>query len=402
MTAEVIVDAICKVLQSKTAMTFDDKMTVYFTRIKRPAGSGRMQRKYVTNMEEYLKKKKAIIQIINDDDLCCARAIVTAKARIEQDRYEIVRLGDRNRHTLQRDRARALMTQAGLANHKGPCGRDEWTALQSALGYGRYQLKIFDKDTFSSLIYQGSPATKILHLWLCHNHFHVITSPAAFFETSYFCNSCNKAYKRPIDHRVCAANCHACFARGKCIAQFPLINCDKCMRFFNNRQCLENHLRSRENKNNKRQSIPICKQLRRCETCRKEYRTRKGHKCGVRECPICKVDIEGDNHQCFIQPYHAKGGDGNDDPLADSCELPSDGDENQSDEEGPSKKKRKVEQRTTFVFYDFECRQDEAVAQNENSGDINLHLPNLVVAHKVGTCTILYSRQSHLEVPFVL
>ena len=45
MTADLVVDAIVKVLQSKDELTFDERMTVYFTKIKRPAGSGWTKRK---------------------------------------------------------------------------------------------------------------------------------------------------------------------------------------------------------------------------------------------------------------------------------------------------------------------------------------------------------------------
>ena len=41
------------------------------------------KKKYV-NLEKFLREKQCIIQIINKDELCCARAIVTAKARLEK------------------------------------------------------------------------------------------------------------------------------------------------------------------------------------------------------------------------------------------------------------------------------------------------------------------------------
>ncbi len=41
-----------------------------------------------------------------------------------------------------------------------------------------------------------------------------------------------------------------------------------------------------------------------------------------------------------------------------------------------------MDDRTTFIFYDFEAAQDECIGQNDN-GDINLHQLDFIVAHKV-------------------
>lgn len=391
MTAEMIVQEIMNVLQSKASMTFDDKMTVYFTRINRPAGSGRTERKFFTNIDQYLKRKKGLIEIINTDDLCCARAIVTAKALIDNDRYNSVRNGDRNGATLQRLRAKALMQQANLQDHKGSCGPEEWKKLQKALGVGQYQLKIFNKATFNSLAFQGPPAPKILHLWLCDTHFHAITSMPAFFESAYFCEACNKAYKDALCHRICPAHCHVCLASGKCITQYPLKKCNECNRFFNNQTCFENHLKAPELKT-KQKIFSLCKKLKRCETCRIEYFSRKGHQCGVRECPICKVEItSGDNnHECYIQPYTGNEKE-NEDMLVQEDELDDTGTDERADngDREPARKKQKIDERTTFIFYDFECRQDDAISHNEN-GEINLHCPNLVIAHKVSNYLNLF------------
>lgn len=384
LNAEMVVDEICKVLQSKKELTFDRKMTVFFTRIKRPSGSGKLlRRKYNTNLADYLKKKKAIIEIANRDDLCLARAIVTAIARIDNDRYQTVRKGDRDRNTLQRERATQLMEKAGLKDHKGSCGPQEWTAIQMAIGPDKYQLKIFDRDLFNAIVYEGPiQAPKVLHLWLCDNHFQVITSMTSFAETSYYCDNCNKGYSKKLDHRICPARCFACLAPGKCKLETPLRKCNACNRFFNNQACFDNHLRKGK------WGVKLCDKLHRCESCRQEYETRKVHLCGVRQCRTCKLDVRSEEHQCFMQPYEKNLTEDDEDPLAEQQELSSDSEDEQLHE--PGQKKRKKDQRTVFIFYDLECRQDEAISQNDN-GDVNMHKPNLIIAHKVSQ-----SRQSFL------
>ena len=47
-----------------------------------PVGSGRSRRK-VINLEKYLEKKRCVIRIQNNDDLCLARALVVAIAKLE-------------------------------------------------------------------------------------------------------------------------------------------------------------------------------------------------------------------------------------------------------------------------------------------------------------------------------
>jgi hypothetical protein len=50
-----------------------------------PQGAGNGKRRDVVNLKAYLNKKGCIVQIKNNDDLCCARAIVVAKAKYNND-----------------------------------------------------------------------------------------------------------------------------------------------------------------------------------------------------------------------------------------------------------------------------------------------------------------------------
>lgn len=51
--------------------------------VKLPSGKGHKKKCYV-DLEKSLKEKKTFIKIINRDHLCCAKAIVTTKARIDK------------------------------------------------------------------------------------------------------------------------------------------------------------------------------------------------------------------------------------------------------------------------------------------------------------------------------
>ena len=67
--------------------------------------------------EKIAKKKKCIIRIQNKDDLCCARAIVTMKERVDKgSHYQNLRRG----RPIQERWARLLHQEAGAP--KGPAG----------------------------------------------------------------------------------------------------------------------------------------------------------------------------------------------------------------------------------------------------------------------------------------
>ena len=93
-------------------------------------------------LEKVLHNKRAIITIKNQDELCCARAIVTMRAHAHRDlngeskaRWELLRKG-LHRQTTE---ARELHRQAGVP--EGPCGVDELQKFQEALGT-QYQLLV--------------------------------------------------------------------------------------------------------------------------------------------------------------------------------------------------------------------------------------------------------------------
>ena len=83
LTPERVLAAVEKVVQSNDQFTLDDSFNVNVIHVEMPQGSGR-KRRDVINLEAYLTKKDCIVQIKNKDDMCCARAIVVAKAKYDK------------------------------------------------------------------------------------------------------------------------------------------------------------------------------------------------------------------------------------------------------------------------------------------------------------------------------
>lgn len=71
-----------RVLQSKEDFVIDESLIFEVTLVDMPEGGAHKRCKFV-NTDTFLVNKTCILQIQNDDDLCCARAIVTTNARLD-------------------------------------------------------------------------------------------------------------------------------------------------------------------------------------------------------------------------------------------------------------------------------------------------------------------------------
>lgn len=83
ISADRLLSEIERVLQSYEEFVVDQSLEIEVIHVKLPSGKGNKKKCYV-DLEKSLKEKKSFIKINNRDQLCCARAIVTAKARIDK------------------------------------------------------------------------------------------------------------------------------------------------------------------------------------------------------------------------------------------------------------------------------------------------------------------------------
>ena len=105
LTPERVFSQIERVIQSNRDFRLNDTVVVDIVHVEAPQGSGRKERDLV-DLKEFLHKKRSIINIQNKDDLCLARALVVAIAKIEKDpRYKT--LTD-SRWKAQEEKAREL------------------------------------------------------------------------------------------------------------------------------------------------------------------------------------------------------------------------------------------------------------------------------------------------------
>ena len=325
LTPERVFSAVQRVMQSNREFRLNDTVTVDLIHVEAPQGSGRSKRS-VVNIKEYLHKKRSIITIKNNDNLCLARALVVAIAKIEKaPNYTYLRDVDR----AQEKKARELHAAANVP--LGPCGIEEVKLFQKHLT--SYEINIISGNHDNAIIYPSEHSDNVtpIYLYLHDNHYDIVTSMPGFLGRVYFCHKCRKGYSNKFDH-LCPGMCKSCRAY-ECVVNDPL-KCDECKRFFKNRACYDRHKVQIDG------TKSICQTIKKCEKCGKSMdvrNLRKGHVCG-KKCSTCGIVLEdGENeHKCDIQKT----------------------------------KQSEDSKYNELLFFDFECKQETGK-----------HEPNLCIVH---------------------
>lgn len=351
LTAVKLVNLIEKAAQSETTeFQIDDKFVVTFTTIEPPAGSG--MKRFQGNFESWLKSKKSVVTITNRDNLCLFRALVVAIAYVEKDdRWRQICKHDIG-NSLQKKLAVRLANKANIPLNKKCYGFEELKQIQAFLK--NYQIKVWCKEMFNSLYFEGPLQQKILCLYLHNNHYSTITSLKGFFEKSVWCHSCNKGFTNKSKHLCCPKNCPCCKTLdGECCF-VEWMYCKLCNRYFFSEECLDKHTLPLTRNGYK----SVCDIVKRC-TCGKLLNPNEIHKCFYTVCKNCLESYSiDDTHFCYIQPI----------------------------------KDDKAEHQGSFIFFDFECRQETVLDENK-LGIVYKHTINSCVAYKV--CANCWKNQSH-------
>ena len=297
LTTEQVYSQFERVIQSNQEFRLNDTVIIDINHVVAPEGSGRSKRT-IFNIRDHLKQKKSIVCINNTDDLCLARALAVAIARIEKDpKYK--QISD-SRRPVQRERALDLHQAANVP--LGPCGIDQVKLFQNYLV--NYQIIIVSGMHNNSIIYPpqppGTDEKPIISLYYHDNHFDVITKLPGFLKRSYFCHRCHKAYDHTSDH-VCTPMCKLCRGFG-CDLEGNGITCNECDRVFKNQTCYDRH----KNEPMDGGGRTVCQAIRKCEKCGKAMDVRKirdgGHICG-KKCETCGLVLtqEDTDHKCYIK-----------------------------------------------------------------------------------------------------
>ena len=328
LTPERVFSQIERVVQSNRDFRLNDTVTVDIIHVEAPQGSGRSKRTTL-NIKEYLHKKGSVITIRNNDNLCLARALVVAIAKVEN-APNYLNLTRTDRRT-QEKKAKELHAAANVP--LGSCGIPEVEMFQKYLT--NYEINIVSGNHNSSIIYPAKPSTinniTPIYLYLHDNHYDVITSMSGFLSRCYFCHTCRQTYDHKLAH-LCPGMCKSCRAYD-CVVNDPM-GCNECNRWFKSKACYDRH------KEQVGAGRSVCQGIKKCEKCGKSVEvgklSPKSHICGKR-CSTCRLVLnEKDEHKCYIQKTE------------------------QTEET----------QYNELLFFDFECKQETGK-----------HEPNLCIVH---------------------
>ena len=164
--------------------------------IKMPTGKGRL---YIT--KDTISRKRAIVTIKNDDTTCLVRSIVMAMANLHPEKWTKTQLQDgfNKSRKLQKKQALKLHEEAQVEiNDYG----NDLSDIETFAKHLGIEINIIDADQFNSIIYTANKGHEDkIYLLKRRNHFDVIKSLTALYNTPYYCHECKKAYTKRDKHK---------------------------------------------------------------------------------------------------------------------------------------------------------------------------------------------------------
>ena len=259
--------------------------------------------------ETFKRLKQTVVPIKNKDELCCAGAIVTAKAKVDNHpKWASFRDGK----CIQRTEAWNLHIEVQVPF--GACGYEELTKFSMAPSLYGYQLLVIDETRGYRVDGFGPPQDKQLVLLYNQQHYDVVTSLPGYFGTSYFCGRCLKPYnnegqhacdKNPDHCPACLQNFCADYREAKAQRRPASLPCDRCKRAFYGETCLQRHFsRSYQGKVADAMHVSVCAHKRKCVSFQKLLvgaKEQHKHLCGYIDCPSCHKYVDAWEHKCFAQ-----------------------------------------------------------------------------------------------------
>lgn len=285
----------------------------------------------VSNFKDFVKFKRSIIEIYNEDNFCLIRAIIIAIAYIEKDKNYKNMVQRPNNKTL---RSKIIKVANDCNISSNGCGIKDIERLEQY--FENYQIMVIDKQytITEEPIYlnKNKKFSKFIYLLYNENHFNVIVSMTAYLNKKFFCDKCKISFYH-IGNHVCSATCKTC-NRFNCKPEFS-IKCKTCNKFFQNLICKELH----EEK--------FCFYKKKCDKCNNFISLNKTHVCDNEKwCKNCSEAVSID-HKCFMLT------------------------------EAEVELKNKNKQLTTFngyIFFDFESYVEEKTSK---------HVVNLAMAQMI-------------------
>ena len=351
-------DIFYKSAQSNQDFSLNEGLSINCCIVKNVRGKGRVK----LSFEDV--KKRSILTIRNDDNLCLPRSIVTAyiyslrgNSRSGELHVYWKKISD-SRQLCQKENALDLMKRAQITISQNGADLNDVHRFQKyfvdhAIALVVYAFKNFGRggaplyDGRNLVIEKHGEISHILRLiyYESSNHFQPILNLVGACGSSAYCEPCNKAFDK-IENHKCESCCSKCMQIPTCEISCNIIKCPKCLRSFYGQKCFENHQTKIY-----RKKLSTCDALKICNICWKMVRhttdERLKHECGKSFCQTCneKTDI---GHLCYMQPL----------------------------------KVHQDNSKYLYVFYDFETQQCTSI---DGDDEKKIHTVTLCILHKVCT-----------------
>jgi hypothetical protein len=276
-----------------------------------------------------LLRRKCIVWMRNDDNLCVARSLVILDAQKRGDGSYRTLINVKNANSMGdkglKKNALDLQLRAGLDADKAVTFQD-LPKFEKAMGA---QILVVDQEMAYCITYAGAEEKdKKFFLFKTGNHVHPITNLNAFWNKGAYCVHCRTAYRPGTGHRYaififiyfiyyyyyyyyfvsytsfflqfdhpsfrCARACGMCMS-DNCPWTQASVKCEDCSRTCRSKACLDRHKESPglyKRGPKKGQPKPShCETRWRCEKCCKTFVTakmnRSQHDCNKFQCRQC-------------------------------------------------------------------------------------------------------------------
>ena len=164
--------------------------------------------------KDTISRKNCIITVENYDTICLAREIATAYTNLKPERWSKTQLQDgfNKSRKLQRVQATKLHEETNVEINDYGNDLSNVGTFAKHLGI---EINIIDAGQFNSIVYTANKGSedKIYPLET-KNHFDVIKSLTAFYNSPYYCHECKRAHTRRDKHK-CPSKCLYCFTYAK-------------------------------------------------------------------------------------------------------------------------------------------------------------------------------------------
>jgi hypothetical protein len=216
-----------RIIQSNQMVSIDENLTIKVGILKGIRGAGNKRKiKFYSDMNDFIKKSRSVVQITNNDNLCLFRsvAILIFDLNNNPNRLTIRRTWS-NIQTLE---AMELAMRSNFDLDKNFADLNDLKNLEEFLE--NYQFIVVSGDDHFEFIYSGPQKNIKLFLLHFNNHFSPILSMPAFYNTKYYCEICFQPYDYHFEKHKCnsAIICAMCTKR-YCIKNNPL-KCSYCFK----------------------------------------------------------------------------------------------------------------------------------------------------------------------------